>query len=406
MFISRKMKLLYVMIFLLAAFQLRAEITFTPDKPVVEMEEKITLSVSGTVGELTWSAQKGWIEGTGTTVTYMAPSQPGWDVVTVTDVEVNIATVAIQINASLENANWEIFTNRSNIYALAVSEDKNTLWVGTSGGLEKLDAHTKQLEEVLTTFDGLPSNYINTLQVDGNGGVWIGTIGNNEMVDTTGIVSGGIGGLVHLTNDGNLTLYNTENSMLPNNNVWTLFPDNAGLWIGTENGLVHLTDSDEWLLFNTENSGLPSNFIYAIEPDGNGGLWIGTSEGIAHRLNDGNWLIFNTENSDLPNNDIWTLESDGRGGLWIGTQNGLAHLFADNNWVVFKTENSDLPSNQVWTFHSDNNGQLWIGTSEGIAHLDVNGKGTIFNRENSSLPGNIIYALQPDNNGGVWIVLI
>ncbi|MDM8561799.1 hypothetical protein QUF54_00415 [Candidatus Marithioploca araucensis] len=49
MFISRKMKRLYVMIFLLAAFQVRAEITFTPAEPVVEMEEKITLSVSGTV---------------------------------------------------------------------------------------------------------------------------------------------------------------------------------------------------------------------------------------------------------------------------------------------------------------------------------------------------------------------
>jgi len=97
MFISRKMRLLGMMIFLLAAFQLRAEITFTPANPVVEIEEEITLSVSGTVGEVKWSATYGWIDGTGTTVTYIAPSQPGIDVVTVLDVESNVATIRIQI---------------------------------------------------------------------------------------------------------------------------------------------------------------------------------------------------------------------------------------------------------------------------------------------------------------------
>jgi hypothetical protein len=78
MLIYRKLKWLGLIIFLLASFQIRAEITFTPAEPVfVEMKDKISLSVSGTVGELTWSAQKGWIEGSGTIVTYIAPSQPG-----------------------------------------------------------------------------------------------------------------------------------------------------------------------------------------------------------------------------------------------------------------------------------------------------------------------------------------
>ncbi|MEK8018103.1 MAG: two-component regulator propeller domain-containing protein, partial [Candidatus Parabeggiatoa sp.] len=403
-YIYRKMKLFWVIICLLASFQLRAEITFTPASPTVEVGQDITLSVSGTSGEITWTPSKGQIRGDANQATYIAPAQAGVDAVTLIDEAGNVGIVKIIVTppmVSLENATWEVFTNRSNIYDLALSEDGKTLWIGTSGGLEKRDAHTKELERVFTSLDGLPSNYINTLQVDGDGGVWIGTLGNNDGI---GVVSAKVGGLVHLTNDGNFTLYNTENSRLPNNNVWALFPDHTGLWIGTEVGLVYqLTDSDEPLLFNTENSGLPSNLIYAIQPDGIGGLWIGTSEGLAHfNVNEGNWLIFNTENSDLPNNDIWALESDGSAGLWIATESGLAHLLANNNWVVFNTENSDLPSDTIWTFHSDDNGQLWIGTSEGVAHLDVNGKGRIFNRENSDLPGNLVYALQQDNNGGIW----
>lgn len=139
MSISRK--LLYMMIFLLTSFQLKAEITFTPAKPVVETEEQIALSVSGTAGEIKWSAQSsGKLEGTATTVSYIAPSQPGWDVVTVMDAEANVATVKIQINGgkpnafSSENANWKVFINRDDVQALALSKDKTTLWVGTTNG--------------------------------------------------------------------------------------------------------------------------------------------------------------------------------------------------------------------------------------------------------------------------------
>ncbi len=267
MFISRKMKLLYVMIFLLATFQLRAEITFTPDKPVVEMEEKITLSVSGTVGELTWSAQKGWFEGTGTTVTYIAPSQPGTDVVTVVDAEVNIANVAIQINPkpkkrdfSPENAVWEVFTNRDQVRALALSKDKATLWVGTEGGLEKRNASTGELEKVYINTDGLPSNSVYALLSDEQGGVWIGTLD---------------GGIAHLKADGSWQIFNEDNSNLPDNSVDALLSDDqGGIWVGTSGGLAHFKADGSWQVFNTDNSNLPSNIVLALLSDEQGEIWI------------------------------------------------------------------------------------------------------------------------------------
>ncbi|HIE01167.1 MAG TPA: hypothetical protein EYP59_12910, partial [Thiotrichaceae bacterium] len=240
---SSKIKLLGLIIFLLTAFQIRAEITFTPANPIVEMEGQIELSVSGTVGALRWSAQTGWIEGTGTIVTYIAPSQPGIDVVTVIDAEENVATVKIKIKEEeikeedfSENLIWEVFTNRDKVQALALSRDKRTLWVGTNGGLEKRNASTGELDRIYTKADGLPSNIVNALLTDEQGGIWI----------------------------------------------------------GTDRALAHLKSDDSWAVFNTDNSSLPSNAVHALLSDTQEGIWIGTRTGLAHLKAEGSWEVFNT----------------------------------------------------------------------------------------------------------------
>jgi ligand-binding sensor domain-containing protein len=338
MFITRKIKLLGVMIFLLAAFQLRAEITFTPAEPVVEMEGRIELSVSGMVGELIWSAINGFIEGTGTTVTYIAPAQPGWDVVTVTDAEINAATLKIQVvnpnpeskDLSLENANWEVFTNRDTVHALALSKDKKTLWVGTGGGLEKRRASTGELKKVyMKNTDDLPSNDVSALLSDEQGGVWVGT--DN--------------GLARLKADGLWQdFFNKNNSNLPDNRVQALLSDDqGGVWVGTNLGLAHLKADGSWLVFNAHNSNLPYNHVYALLSDDQGGIWVGTNLGLAHFKNDGSWLVFNTHNSNLPYNTVKSLSSDDQGGIWLGTnRGGFAHLKKDGSWQVFNKDNSDM----------------------------------------------------------------
>jgi hypothetical protein len=55
-----------------------------------------------------------------------------------------------------------------------------------------------------------------------------------------------------------------------------------GLWIGTIGGLAYLSDGGDWTVYNTDNSGLPSNSISALSIDSSGGLWIGTRDSLAH----------------------------------------------------------------------------------------------------------------------------
>jgi ligand-binding sensor domain-containing protein len=283
---------------LLAAFELRAEITFTPATPSVVVGEKISLSVSGTVGEMTWSAQKGWIEieGTGTSVTYTAPDQPGWDVVTVLDSTANVGTLTIKIKAqtqdfSQENAIWKVWTNRDSVQELAYSKDKKTLWIGTSGGLEKRNALTGEIEKVYINTDGLPHNNVVALLSDQQGGVWVGTWD----------------GLAHLNADSTWNVFKEEGSDLPSDRISALLSDEqGGLWVGTFGGLAHLKADGSWEVFDRNNSGLPSsNRVYVLLSDAQGGIWVGMNDssgggGLAHMKEDGSWKVFNTDNSVLP----------------------------------------------------------------------------------------------------------
>jgi ligand-binding sensor domain-containing protein len=441
MYISRKMKRLGVMIFLLAAFPLRAEVIFMPAEPVVEMEGKIELSVSGTVGELTWSAQKGWIPETGTSVTYIAPSQPGLDVVTVMDTEANVATVKIQINPkprkldfSPENAVWEVFTNRDEVQALALSKDKMTLWVGTEGGIEKRKTSTGEIEQVYTTADDLPSNDVMALLSDAQGGVWIGTYGGglahlqangtwevvnwnstSTDVNVNSLLSDGQGGvwvgteyngLNHLKSDGYWQVFYEYNSNLPDDNVKALLSDGqGGVWVGTfDGGLAHLKLDGTWQVFNKDNSNLPSNSVEALLSDGQGGIWVGTFDGgLAHFKLDGTWQVFNKDNSNLPINYVQSLLSDDQGGVWVGTFWGLAHLKLDDTWQIFNKDNSNLPNNIIMSLLSDGQGKVWVGTyGGGITQLKLDGTWQVLNKDNSNLPNNSVRAILSDEQGGVW----
>jgi hypothetical protein len=102
-----------------------ADLTFTPATPLVEINKTITLAVQGAVGTVKWTTIEGTIQGDGLQVTYLAPAQAGLDAVTVLDSSGNFASVKVVITPpqtfSLENAQWEIFTNRSQVGALWLS---------------------------------------------------------------------------------------------------------------------------------------------------------------------------------------------------------------------------------------------------------------------------------------------
>ena len=304
-----------------------------------------------------------------------------------------LASFQLRAEISSENAVWEVFTNREEVSAFAISKDKKTLWVGTNGGLEKRNLSTGELEQIYTTAEGLPSNDIRTFLPDEQGGLWIGTAD----------------GLAHLKKTGSWEVFKTNNSKLPHNSVYALSSDTEkGLWIGTSDGLAHLKADETWAVFNTHNANLPHNHINALLSDDQGGVWIGAL-GLAHLNKTGDLqAVLTQDNANLPSNVIWALHSDEQGGILIGTDAGLAHLKADNTWQLFNPDNSKLPYHDVITLLSDKQGGVWIGTTDGVnggglAHLKADGSWAILNSTDSNLPNNWVKALISDPQGGIWI---
>ena len=103
---------------------------------------------------------------------------------------------------SVENATWEIFTNRSLVQALAFSKDGTKLWVGSRGGIEQWDVANQKL----LYFDNsnLPQSYITALAIDRDDGLWVGT----EQ------------GLAYRNPNGQWSRFNRENSQLPSINIF------------------------------------------------------------------------------------------------------------------------------------------------------------------------------------------
>jgi len=318
--------------------------------------------------------------------------------------------------AKFDGVNWTVYNTENSglpsnyVNAIAIDAQGNK-WIGTEyGGLAMFDGVKWTIYN--TSNSGLPSDYVRAIAIDAQGNKWIGT---ESYWNGSNYVGGGLAKF-----DGvNWTVYNTENSGLPNNGINAIAIDAQGnKWIGTYKGLAKF-DGVNWTVYNTENSGLPSNYVRAIAIDAQGNKWIGTESywngsnavggGLA-KFDGVKWTVYNTSNSGLPGNNVWAIAIDGQGNKWIGTSGGVLAKFDGVKWTIYNTSNSGLPGDCVSAIAIDGQGNKWIGNGDpffrnfggGLAKFD-GVKWTVYNTSNSGLPSDFVYAIAIDAQGNKWI---
>ncbi|AOT69563.1 two-component regulator propeller domain-containing protein [Geosporobacter ferrireducens] len=208
------------------------------------------------------------------------------------------------------------------------------LWIGTNNG----GVAVRTPEGSWTNIKKITTENAGTVTVDTtyaivqreNGELWM-TLGGVERPQ-------GI-----LMKDGEKwKLLNTENSPLPSNFVQELELDGkGGLWIGTGNGAVYVDKHDTWKVYNKEN-GLLLSSVDAIEPDANGGVWIGFYPEAAGTEDNPQYIgayqyidkdgkittYTNFENKSFGTNWVRSISTDSKGGVWItrsGNYQGQGH---------------------------------------------------------------------------------
>lgn len=138
-----------------------------------------------------------------------------------------------------------------NIAQVIYEDKKNTIWVGSLGGLLRLDQKTgkfKTYSHNLSDPKSLSNNYVYFLTEDSKGNFWIGTSnGLNRFDEKNGV----------------FTTFN-EKDGLPNSVIMSILEDkNSNLWISTNKGISRFdVDNRSFRNFDV-NDGLSSNIFFA-----------------------------------------------------------------------------------------------------------------------------------------------
>ena len=175
--------------------------------------------------------------------------------------------------------------------------------------------------EYIYSFGEDQSKY-NSVCTDGNGNVWFSAKAGLTKYDGK-----------------TFTVFNSQNSGMPDSLINCITNDNKNLWIGTNNGIAKY-DNNNWTIFNKYNSGLPSDTVKAIKIDGFGNKWILT-DGTLVKYDNYSWKVYNDSNSGIyRGQSLYCLELDKEMNKWIGAYQDL---------IVYTGDKTPIDTNAVDT---------------------------------------------------------
>ena len=241
-------------------------------------------------------------------------------------------------------------------------------------------------------------------------------------------------------------LISTDNSNLPENNIWSIEIDSTGTkWIGTAtSGLVSFKDG-KFTIYNDSTSNFKGSYISPIFADSKGRIWISASKPDAlYSFENEKFKKIKDENLKSMGGVITIAEAQ-NGTIYFGGSSGLVK-FENNNWSKIKlplknptvraiaiNENGELAighnsgllikSNGEFTTHEESKEGLQLSVIRGLKYIDNNkliigygggygnggfsikekNKWTHYNRENSRIANHMVRDIEVDKDEVYWL---
>lgn len=246
------------------------------------------------------------------------------------------------------------------------------VWVATEGdGLWCLefDGKTCTKAEVFTRRDGLPSDYVRSIETDDNGRLWVGTYGGLCILED-GVFNSVIADPF-------------REGALSQNSVRSICRDSqGGMWLGTYFGGVNyyhpLKNHFRAIRRTPGGRTLNDNVVNCMVEDGRGRIWIGTNTGGVNCWDTatGNFRYWSmrTGNGASPEPyDVKALFVDDRAGkVYVGAHAGGLSVIDMASGVMTKLPAGDSGvSSDIYSILPGLTAStLWIGTLEGPAIFD------------------------------------
>ena len=306
-----------------------------------------------------------------------------------------------------------------------LQDNEGFMYFGTEDGLNRYDGYTfNVMRNRPDDMNSLSYNDINTICIDNEGSIWIGTFnsGLNKFNPYTKKIT-------------RFTYNHNDPNTLSHDNINFICTDSSGIiWVATDHGLNELILKDsgnaEYAIKRILNqpedrNSLSSDVVYSLLIDNLSNLWVGTDKGInllEKKYIDSGEIVFkhfmfdNQDNTSISNNTVRAVYQDKKNNIWIGTEGGLNRVVRnDQDEIIgFKRfinephNNNSLSYNQVYAICEDNSGKLWIGTNGGGLNL-YDPADNSFTRylhdplDPRSLSYNEIRAVYKDKSGTMWI---
>lgn len=296
---------------------------------------------------------------------------------------------------------------RGKTFMCFYKDRRGRLWAGTDSGLNILDL--PRMHNVVITAgrkSGLSSNYVQDIESDSEGNVWVGS---------------SLGGLDYCLADNVLTDVPQFKQYIKGSVMDIVHTQNGELWVGngSSGGLYRIlrplnNPQIEHYLNETFNiTSLSDNSIECIFRDRDGDIWIGTHTGglnfFSYRFKKFYSVVFPAFEGRLSNNSVNAFAEDEKY-FWIGTENGLNRLDKRTGKLkIFKAIGlHSLGANAVYALYVDSRTRLWVGTWAGGLNLYnyQTETFTVFRHDTAnpySLPSNHVFAIVEDSLHRIWI---
>ena len=321
----------------------------------------------------------------------------------------SLKVTTIQLNSTL-NSNSKI-----NCF---VKSKKGNVYLGTDLGVLEYDSRNNKVQQATWNTKKISvTDPIESLYIDVNEDLWIGTISNgllkisgnqktakierfriseNKILSVTGVNSNTV--LCGTENDG-LFLINEKGTVihrylnnksdshsLKSNSIWSLYLDkDKRIWLGYYNKGVGIFDKRH-AKFNaleslpTNTNSLQTSSVTGIEKDNSGKLWISMEGGGVDVVDLSTKIFKHINNQDsknysgLTSNNILTVFIDSKQNIWLGSWNDGIYFLkkGSKTFVNFTSKNTTgLTSDQIFSFSEDSKGVIWIGSyMRGLHYYD------------------------------------
>jgi diguanylate cyclase (GGDEF)-like protein len=283
-----------------------------------------------------------------------------------------------------------------------VQDAKGFIWFGTQAGLVRYDGYTFKLYENEPFEENVLShNQVQTLFLDGDI-IWIGTYGGLNRLDLQ-------------TNRLQSYIKEPDNpASIGDNLVVSIARDKQGrLWVGTAQGLDRFDEATGTFIHygpNEDGTGIPRIMIRDLHLDIKGRLWVATSgKGLfLYQDAEDNFVHIKDDKNNpdaLPSPYVMSISEDPEGKLWFATWYGGISVLTDP--VAFRFKTTRFADDRLYFVNAQDSDVVYAGSWGGGLFLYSKSSGTIERIKTSdgigSIPNDVVYSSLIDSQGILWI---